>query len=626
MTKLPIGYKLKSKQGEYIIKEVLGEGGFGITYKVQTFIVQGNIRIPVYYAIKEHFLKNTCSRDNTGSVCYSTPVKSQVEESLKDFLREAERLNKMTKHPNIVKVNEVFEANNTAYYVMEYLDGQNLRTLRKSEGVFSETEALSIIEPIAGALAFLHNNLYTHLDVKPDNIMMKTEIDGNGHAKVIPCLIDFGLSKHYNKKGKPTSTLRTTGCSDGYSPIEQYQGIETFSPSADVYALSATLFYLLVGKDPVKSADINPGFIRKSLPENISSQTREAILHSMELSSRNRTPDANAFLKSLEKTYTLKPGSKVSSNNYCYCITKLITENENTITYEAVLVNKEDDTNRYVNGYEQNVTVGVRKFKLVEHFEKKYFKRLSDGMVEPKTFDDEYDFSREAEREIGPIHDEQNGLRETFFSSSTRTNYYVIEIKKKPNPISLWKEELANMTFPIKRFHIAKRYIIIGVVVLWLGAGIYYWLNLPSPPKPPIPIKPVQSTEAVVTEDHSSGSISEPIIVIRPDTLENTSTQEQEIQASLEMERKKEQEQARLNISRANTAFANGNYDEALRLYRLARTVLPQDNTGYNNFLNKAKELIGILGAYDNNVKSLLLNAKGLKNTSEVNELLKKCN
>ena len=87
----------------------------------------------------------------------------------------------------------------------------------------------------------------SHLDVKPDNVMLKEDPET---GETIPVLIDFGLSKHYDKNGKPTSTVRVSGFSDGYAPVEQYTGIYFFTPEADVYALAATLYYALVGKDP----------------------------------------------------------------------------------------------------------------------------------------------------------------------------------------------------------------------------------------------------------------------------------------------------------------------------------------------------------------------------------------
>lgn len=227
---LPVGSLLRSPNREYRIEKVLGVGGFGITYKVSATLVYQNVPIFTYFAVKEHFLKDACERDaGSAGVVYSRPSKARVEESRKDFLSEAERLNALSGQvDNIVPVSEVFEANNTVYYVMEYLNGGSLSDIVKAGGPLPEQRALEIIEPVARAVAFLHSHRINHLDIKPDNIMFKTTPDGSK----IPVIIDFGLAKHYDGNGRPTSTVRVQGCSDGYAPVEQYAGLNTFVPQA----------------------------------------------------------------------------------------------------------------------------------------------------------------------------------------------------------------------------------------------------------------------------------------------------------------------------------------------------------------------------------------------------------
>ena len=125
---LPVGTILKSPKFDYRIEAVLGQGGFGITYKVSTTVMFDKVPIFTYFTIKEHFMKDACERDASGGVGYSKPLQSRVEESRGDFLAEARRLNEISgKNPNVVPVSEVFEANNTVYYVMEYLNGGTLR-------------------------------------------------------------------------------------------------------------------------------------------------------------------------------------------------------------------------------------------------------------------------------------------------------------------------------------------------------------------------------------------------------------------------------------------------------------------------------------------------------------------
>jgi serine/threonine protein kinase len=272
---LSLGTTLKSGTQIYKIEKVLGAGGFGITYLASASVLVGNVSIKCHFAIKEHFIGSDCERlGATSQVVYSNPAKERVENGRKDFISEAKRLQIVgTGHNNIVKVNEIFEANNTAYYVMEYLEGESLRSYVKRKGRLTESEMWSTLRPIMSAVNYLHKQNMTHLDVKPDNIMLTTGEDGS----LRPVLIDFGLSKHYGKNGKPTSTINTLGCSDGYAPIEQYAGITTFSPTADIYALGATMVFCLTGKDPIKSTELHDGQLVSSLPYDISEWTRSVI-------------------------------------------------------------------------------------------------------------------------------------------------------------------------------------------------------------------------------------------------------------------------------------------------------------------------------------------------------------
>ena len=294
---LSIGAKLHSPKRTYTVEKVLGQGGFGITYKVSANLQVENVTIRTYFAIKEFFMSDACERNDNDSICYSSPVKDKVEESRKDFLAEAQRLNKISlEHPNIIHVNEVFEANNTVYYVMEYLDAGSLRCYVREHGALSESEALAIMMPIMNAMDYLHQHRMTHLDIKPDNVMLKHDPDT---GEIIPVLIDFGLSKHYDKNGNPTSTMRASGFSDGYAPVEQYTGIYTFSPQADVYALAATLYYALVGKDPVIATELSEEKIRVAL-NGKSNHVVSAIVEAMRMHKGERTLSVRKMMQTLD--------------------------------------------------------------------------------------------------------------------------------------------------------------------------------------------------------------------------------------------------------------------------------------------------------------------------------------
>ena len=295
---LPIGTILKSPKYDYRVEEVLGKGGFGITYKVSTTVLFGKVPIFTYFTVKEHFVKDACERDADGAVSYSRPLQSRVEESRSDFLSEARRLNEISgRNPGVVPVNEVFEANNTVYYVMEYLNGGSLRDLVEEQGALPEREAVAIIRQVANAVDFLHGYNINHLDIKPDNVMFRADYHSGDR---LPVLIDFGLAKHFDKKGNPTSSIRVQGCSDGYAPVEQYSGLTKFSPRADIYALGATLYYMLVGRRPVTATEIEPGMVERSLPPTLSASTRAAIVRAMAYSQFDRTATVADFLSDLD--------------------------------------------------------------------------------------------------------------------------------------------------------------------------------------------------------------------------------------------------------------------------------------------------------------------------------------
>ncbi len=281
----------------YRIERVLGSGGFGITYLASYIIDNGNYSYKVYVAIKEHFMQAQCERAEDGNtvICPGTEEsRAMTANSMRDFISEARRLSQYgAGHPNIVRVSEIIEANDTAYYVMEYLEGQSLADYIAQYGPLSEQDIEHIIYPIIDTVAYLHRQRVTHLDIKPGNIMLSQNTDGT----IRPVLIDFGLSKHYNADGSATSTVNTMACSEGYAPMEQYAGISTFFPAADVYALGATLYDAATGKRPAKSSDWPSGEPRATISTlPLSENLKRIILKALSPMASDRFPDAGAML------------------------------------------------------------------------------------------------------------------------------------------------------------------------------------------------------------------------------------------------------------------------------------------------------------------------------------------
>ncbi len=293
---LKAGQVLNAGDNKYTIRSVLGSGGFGITYSATLNMMVGNLPVKVVVAIKEHFLKSDCSRDISQAVTFSQPVSERVKSSMQTFVSEARRLQSISGgHPNIVHVNEVFMANNTAYYVMEYLKGRSLAQYVRERGPLSWNETIDLMSPIISAVAYLHDKRITHLDIKPANIMLSEE-DG----KMRPVLIDFGLSKHYNDDGSATSTLGTQGFSDGYAPVEQYVGIKTFSPESDVYSLGATILYCLTGKTPPKALELDEDTLNGLIPESVPAQGRSLLVNALAMKTKDRTADAGTLARQLD--------------------------------------------------------------------------------------------------------------------------------------------------------------------------------------------------------------------------------------------------------------------------------------------------------------------------------------
>ncbi len=280
----------------YTIEGVLGTGGFGITYLAVTDVPWGSVTIRRRVALKEHFYSDFSERDADGRtvrIVGTARIRETVADSLDDFLAEARRLQGLGDvSPNIVKVSDVFRANGTAYYAMEYLEGITLGGAVIGHPV-SEQQMLAVMVPVISAVAALHSRRMNHLDIKPENIVL-------AEGGVRPVLIDFGQSKHFGSDGRSTSTVKVKGVSHGYAPAEQYDGIRTYSPAADVYALGATMMACLTGTVPPKAIEWPASAKARAIDAlPASAATKAVIARAIAAEPAERYPDAGTMLAAL---------------------------------------------------------------------------------------------------------------------------------------------------------------------------------------------------------------------------------------------------------------------------------------------------------------------------------------
>ena len=230
---LPSGYKLHW----YVIGTVIGKGGFGITY----LALDTNLDQRV--AIKEFLPVELATRSDDSHV---HPISEDHSDTygwgLDRFVTEARTLAKF-RHPNVVRVMSVFEANSTAYMVMEYERGESLEKLLKAGKITSEAKLRSLVMPLLDGLKVVHEAGFIHRDIKPDNIYLR--------ESGTPVLLDFGSARR--AIGVATRTL-TALVTPGYAPFEQYDtstvGEKKQGPWTDIYSLGATLYRAITGSGP----------------------------------------------------------------------------------------------------------------------------------------------------------------------------------------------------------------------------------------------------------------------------------------------------------------------------------------------------------------------------------------
>ncbi|MCR4602850.1 MAG: SUMF1/EgtB/PvdO family nonheme iron enzyme [Prevotella sp.] len=267
---LPVGTYLRN--GAYLITSTLSSGGFGNTYVVRNTIFNET------YAMKEFFMKGINIRQGNDVIVSQRDNEEVFLSQKAKFQKEALRLRQLSS-PGIVKIHDFFEENGTSYYVMDFIEGHSLAGVK----TMPEQQAQHVLSGVLEVLALVHREGFTHMDIKPANIM----VDNNGQI----FLIDFGASKQLTSNERNTLTTDTAmPYTKGYAPIEQVnEEFENICPATDIYALGATYYRLLTGNMPPSSSQIvEQGREAFSFPPDVSDAAQQLVRWMMQPSMKKR--------------------------------------------------------------------------------------------------------------------------------------------------------------------------------------------------------------------------------------------------------------------------------------------------------------------------------------------------
>lgn len=292
------------QNGKYRIEKALGQGGFGITY-LATQTVLGN-----KVAIKELFMQGVNDRQDSSVTVSNNANSNLFAHQKRKFVKEAQRIAGLD-NKHIVKVHDMFEENDTAYYVMDYIEGESLQdVITHHHGALPESCVRDYLNQILSALFAMHQHSIWHLDIKPANIML----DKNGNI----VLIDFGASKHIESEG--TLTVSTSlSLTQGFAAPEQLQGtIQNIGAWTDFYALGATLYVLLTRTMPPTFADIaSEGSNTFHFSQNVSTQMRQLVEWMMKLNKHERPQSVDEVQRRMSsKTEVAPQPNRVARKNH----------------------------------------------------------------------------------------------------------------------------------------------------------------------------------------------------------------------------------------------------------------------------------------------------------------------
>lgn len=286
--------------GKYIIEKKIGEGGFGITYKA----TQKGLNRAV--CIKEYFLAGGCVRNTQARTVHLQGISDERYEKYRQaFVKEAQTLASLH-HPNIVEVIDIFDENNTSYMVMSFIEGRSLQDIVDSGGPLSYPDAVNYMAQITNAVGYIHEHNILHRDIKPENIMI------TANYKAI--LIDFGSAREFEQD---RTQMHTSMLTHGYAPPEQYTANSKKGSYTDIYALGATLYFILTGQVPLEAAArlteelVEPKQLNPSIP----TEGNRTIMKAMKLKKEERYQLVQDFMNDLKNVSggTIRDGNEGNS-------------------------------------------------------------------------------------------------------------------------------------------------------------------------------------------------------------------------------------------------------------------------------------------------------------------------
>lgn len=315
---LPIGYRLNER---YVIDSILGEGGFGITYKAidSKYIASAYAKsqagsnthtlsidsdnAPHFVAIKEYYPSGIAARSTQGeNPYYVTHFEGKLAVSfnkgIERFRQEAYLLKEFSHLESIVSILDIFDANNTTFIVMEYIEGLTIQNLVRKEGAISFDDIMNLMKPLLKDLSVIHKKGLIHRDISPDNLLIG--LDNKLH------LIDFGSANHSNLNASKTYTVILKA---GYAPPEQYIPNGKMGPWTDVYGICATIYYALTKTSPMDSLarmqqtnqtdSTEKKLLAIQSEGGLEEYQMKAILTGLSLSIKERYPSVSMLLNSL---------------------------------------------------------------------------------------------------------------------------------------------------------------------------------------------------------------------------------------------------------------------------------------------------------------------------------------